>query len=89
MQFQADILQARVIKPEITEVTAIGAAYLAGLAIGFWQNIDEIQEQWQINKSFEPDAGLDTQPLIHNWHRAVKAAKAWSDLNAEFAAVPG
>jgi glycerol kinase len=82
MQFQADILQARVIKPEITEVTAIGAAYLAGLAIGFWQDVDEIQQQWQINKTFEPDAQLDTQPLIRNWHRAVKAAKAWSEPDA-------
>lgn len=88
MQFQADILQARVIKPEITEVTAIGAAYLAGLAVGFWQDIAEIQQQWQVNKSFEPDTQLDTQPLINNWYRAVKAAKAWSEMNEEFVSVP-
>ncbi|MGV3640937.1 MAG: glycerol kinase GlpK [Adhaeribacter sp.] len=79
MQFQADILQSRVIRPEITEVTAIGAAYLAGLAVGFWQNIDEIQQQWQVNQNFEPDTQLDTARMIRNWHRAVRAAKAWSE----------
>jgi glycerol kinase len=88
MQFQADILQARVIKPGIAEVTAIGAAYLAGLAVGFWQDIAEIQQQWQVSQSFEPDTRLDTEAQVYNWHRAVKAAKAWSELDASFSSVP-
>jgi glycerol kinase len=85
MQFQADVLQARVIKSGTNEVTAIGAAYLAGLAVGYWQDIDEIQQQWQVNQTFDPDPKLDSQVLVHNWHRAVRAAKAWSDLSAEYA----
>jgi glycerol kinase len=85
MQFQADVLQARVIKSGTNEVTAIGAAYLAGLAVGYWRDIDEIQQQWQVNQTFDPDPELDSQVLVHNWHRAVRAAKAWSDLSAEYA----
>ena len=54
LQFQADILKATVVRPEVTEVTAIGAAYLAGLAVGFWDNVDQIQKQWQVNRRFEP-----------------------------------
>lgn len=77
MQFQADLLGARVVKPQVTEVTAIGAAYLAGLATGFWNSIEDIQEQWSINKSFEPDTSMPAEELLEGWHRAVKAAKAW------------
>ncbi|MBC7866903.1 MAG: glycerol kinase GlpK, partial [Gloeobacteraceae cyanobacterium ES-bin-316] len=54
MQFQSDILGTEVLRPKITETTALGAAYLAGLAVGYWQNIEEIQAQWQIDKSFVP-----------------------------------
>lgn len=84
MQFQADILKARVVKPEITEVTAIGAAYLAGLATGYWANVEEIQQQWKINNSFEADPEFPKEDLLKGWHRAVKAAKAWAnDTNYE------
>jgi glycerol kinase len=51
MQFQADVLGVRVIRPAITEVTAIGAAYLAGLAVGYWQSVDELQQQWQVKQA--------------------------------------
>src|SRR6185312_15680531 len=54
LQFQADILKADVVRPEVTEVTAIGAAYLAGLAVGFWENVEEIQKQWKIDRRFQP-----------------------------------
>ena len=54
MQFQSDILNCKVVRPKITETTALGAAYLAGLAVGYWENIEEIQEQWQVDKSFSP-----------------------------------
>jgi glycerol kinase len=80
MQFQADILKTNVVRPEVTEVTAIGAAYLAGLAIGFWSDIDEIQQQWQINRSFEPDAALNSDEMVKGWNKAVAALKVWTEL---------
>jgi glycerol kinase len=79
LQFQANILAARVVRPEVTEVTAIGAAYLAGLATGYWSSLEDIQQQWQIERSFEPEANFESEDLIKGWNRAVKAAKAWAD----------
>ena len=80
LQFQADILNASVVRPMVTEITAIGAAYLAGLAVGFWENIEEIQQQWKINKRFDP-AGENKEDLIQGWYRAVEAVKFWADFN--------
>lgn len=77
LQFQADIIKAAVVRPEVTEVTAIGAAYLAGLAVGFWKNIEEIQQQWKINKRYEP-GNEDKEALIKGWHRAVEAVTFWA-----------
>jgi glycerol kinase len=77
LQFQADIIKAAVVRPEVTEVTAIGTAYLAGLAVGFWKNIDEIQQQWKINKRYEPGSE-DREALIKGWHRAVEAVTFWA-----------
>jgi glycerol kinase len=80
MQFQSDLLQTKVIRPRITETTALGAGYLAGLAVGFWNSQDEVRRQWQIDRTFSPMAGpSDVQAHIKGWHRAVKAAKAWAD----------
>jgi glycerol kinase len=80
MQFQCDILNCKVIRPRITETTALGAAYLAGLATGFWKNIDDIQNQWQADKTFAP-AMDNTQrnELIKGWQRAVAASIAWAE----------
>ena len=78
LQFQADILKANVVRPEVTEVTAIGAAYLAGLAVGYWENIEEIQKQWQINRRFEPVAD-NKEDLIKGWYRAIQAVNAWAE----------
>ena len=78
LQIQANVLQATVIRPEITETTAIGAAYLAGLAVGFWKNVDEIKKQWKLNKSFSPD-GTDAASLTKGWLKAIKAAKVWAE----------
>jgi len=78
MQFQADILGTRVAKPAITETTAIGAAYLAGLATGFWHSIDDIQEQWKVNQNYEPDTSFPKEDYVTGWFKAVKAAKAWA-----------
>lgn len=79
MQFQADLLNTSVIRPEVTEVTAIGAAYLAGLATGFWSSMDEISSQWKIERSFEPGITPDIDERIKGWNRAVKAAKAYAE----------
>ena len=74
MQFQSDILKTRVLRPTVTETTALGAAYLAGLAVGYWDNIEAIQQQWQINQSFEPRMNDDTRNhLITGWQKAVNA----------------
>jgi len=80
MQFQADILQAPVIRPKILETTALGAAYLAGLAVGYWKNHEEINEQWKEDQRF--DAEMDKQKvskLIDGWKKALKATRAWSE----------
>lgn len=76
MQFQADILRCRVIRPKVTEVTALGSAYLAGLATGFWTSVEEIAEQWQVERNFEPVEIENYDELINGWNRAIKAAKA-------------
>lgn len=78
MQFQSDILGTKVVRPRVTETTALGAAYLAGLAVGYWKNIDEIQQQWQADHSFEPAMNAEKRTeLLKGWSRAVKAAVAW------------
>ena len=79
MQFQSDILQAPVIRPKTLETTALGAAYLAGLAVGYWKDHEEINDQWQVDRKFETqmDRGR-AEKLITGWDRALKAAKAWS-----------
>lgn len=80
MQFQSDILNTKVVRPKITETTALGAAYLAGLAVGYWKDIDEIQNQWQIDKSFNVSMGdARRNELISGWKKAVKAAIAWAE----------
>ncbi|WP_343746689.1 glycerol kinase GlpK [Chitinophaga sp.] len=79
MQFQADILQAKVVRPGITETTALGAAYLAGLATGYWQNLEDIRSQWQMEKTFAPDPQQQQRETwINGWHKAVDAARHWA-----------
>ncbi len=73
MQFQSDILNTKVTRPQITETTALGAAYLAGLATGFWSNLEMIQTQWQINKTFIPAMKEEEKNvLINGWNKAIK-----------------
>ncbi|WEK34013.1 MAG: glycerol kinase GlpK [Candidatus Pseudobacter hemicellulosilyticus] len=79
MQFQADVLKTAVVRPEITEVTAIGAAYLAGLATGFWSSADDIRQQWKVNRRFEAAGGPGIDTGIKGWRRAVRAAKVWAE----------
>ena len=72
LQSQADILGIKVVRPRITETTALGAAYLAGLAVGFWKNTDEIKNQWQIERCFEPIADNDTiEASKAGWANAI------------------
>jgi len=83
MQFQSDLLQAAVVRPKITETTALGAAYLAGLAVGFWGSQDEISHQWQEDRKFNPAINTaELKGLVKGWHRAVNTAKHWaSDID--------
>lgn len=78
MQFQADMLGVPVQRPKITETTALGAAYLAGLAVGYWDSQDEIAEMWQIDKEFEPSMPEETRDKLYaGWKRAVERAVKW------------
>lgn len=80
MQFQSDILDTKVVRPSVTETTALGAAYLAGLAVGFWKDLDEVKQYWQEDRSFEPSmAEADRLALQKNWKRAIHAAQAWTE----------
>lgn len=82
MQFQSDILDTKVVRPVITETTALGAAYLAGLAVGYWKNIDDIRQQWQVDKEFTPKIDqTQREELIKGWQRAVRATIAWAKDN--------
>ena len=80
VQFQADIIDAAVLRPECIETTALGAAYLAGLAAGYWKDRDEIRENWQLGRRFEPvmDAG-ERKKLLRGWQRAVRCARLWAE----------
>lgn len=75
MQFQSDILNTKVLRPTVTETTALGAAYLAGLAVGYWPGIDALQQQWQMDKTFSPGMkAAEKNKLKKEWKKAVKAA---------------
>jgi len=78
MQFQADVIGVRVVRPGLTETTAMGAAYLAGLAVGFWKDVEEIRRQWKVGRNFDPERRDDQEVLIRGWNRAVAACKTCS-----------
>jgi glycerol kinase len=78
MQFQADILGIPVERPVVTETTVLGAAYLAGLATGYWQSLEEIAVNWQVERRFEPHISTDQRDaLYHGWKKAIKHAAGW------------
>ena len=82
MQFQADILGVPVVRPEVAETTALGAAYAAGLAVGFWSSQDELSANWQENKRWEPKMDeQERERLLKNWAKAVEKSQAWVDEN--------
>ena len=73
MQFQSDMMNTKVLRPLITETTALGAAYLAGLAVGFWPSIDALQQQWQIATTFSPTMQQEEREVLKKgWEHAVK-----------------
>ncbi len=80
MQFQADILGVPVVRPAITETTALGAAYLAGIAAGFWSSAEEVAAHWQMDRRFEPAMPVEQRHgRLHQWRRAVERAKDWAN----------
>ncbi|GAB5521094.1 MAG: glycerol kinase GlpK [Rhodothermales bacterium] len=80
MQFQADMLHVPVVRPNVLETTALGAAYLAGLAVGYWDNIDAVKSQWGVEHIFEPDMDTETAVgLRQGWQKALARSKAWAE----------
>lgn len=79
MQFQSDLLGVPVIRPAVTETTALGAAYLAGIAVGFWTSTEEISSRWRVERRFEPAMSRDVaQSRMHEWSRAVERSLGWA-----------
>jgi len=79
MQFQADILGVPVEVPRIVETTALGAAYLAGLATGFWESRAELAEKWHLDNRYTPRIGeVEREKLFRRWHKAVERARGWA-----------
>jgi glycerol kinase len=80
MQFQADLLGIPVVRPVVQETTALGAAYLAGLAVGYWRNEAEIGSQWKVDHTFEPAMkSAERERLRTQWNKALERAKKWEE----------
>lgn len=80
MQFQADILNTEVLRPECIETTALGAAYLAGLSVGFWKDKEEIKKKWALSETFKPGMNSEHRSkLLKGWHKAVGRSFSWAD----------
>jgi glycerol kinase len=78
LQFQSDLLQEKVVRPKCVETTALGAAYLAGLAVGYWESRDEIRENWGIDLTFTPERDAEEmKALQRGWDKAVERSKSW------------
>ena len=84
MQFQADILDVNVERPVVKEVTALGAAYLAGLAVGFWKDLDELHDKARVERTFTPDNDEEKRERRYKgWKKAVKRSLEWAKEDAE------
>jgi glycerol kinase len=80
MQFQSDILGVDVLRPECVETTALGAAYLAGMAAGYWENLEHIRENWALSQTFQPSMPEEKRKaLLKGWKKAVKCALVWAE----------
>ena len=83
MQFQSDLIGSDVIRPRCIETTALGAAYLAGLAVGFWQSLDDVKNNWSVDRVFTSSMEEEhRKKLLHGWHKAVDCALLWSEEDA-------
>jgi glycerol kinase len=81
MQFQADILNVPVVRPAVTETTALGAAYLAGLAVGFWKDADDLAQHWKADRRFEPQMPrAQASRLRERWNEALARSKGWETI---------
>ena len=84
MQFQSDILNEHVLRPKVIETTALGAAYLAGLAVGYYESQDEIRENWALGRTFSPSMdGAKREKLLKGWHKAVDLSLGWEEMEEE------
>ena len=80
MQFQSDLLDAEVIRPQCVETTAMGAAFLAGLAVGYWENQEDVRQSWALGHTFSPAMPeTEREELLAGWKKAVRAAIAWTE----------
>jgi glycerol kinase len=78
MQFQSDILDVPVVRPKVAETTALGAAYAAGLAVGYWGNVEDLRQNWQVDKVYEPKMEEATRAeLYKGWLKAVQRSMSW------------
>jgi glycerol kinase len=77
-QLQADIIGSRIVRPVVDETTALGSAYAAGLAVGYWDTLDELRDNWQIDREFEPDPDADYESNYERWGEAVARAEDWA-----------
>jgi len=78
MQFQADLVDCTITRPKITETTALGAAFLAGLAVGYWKGMDDLQSLWEADQSYEPEMDREeVKKILHFWNKAVERSKDW------------
>jgi glycerol kinase (EC 2.7.1.30) len=79
-QLQADLLQRDIVRPQVDEATALGAAYAAGLAVGYWDSLDELRAHWRVDRAFEPDlSGDEADRRYDRWGDAVERALDWAD----------
>ena len=80
MQFQTDILNVPVVRPQVLETTALGAAYLAGLAVGYWDSFDEIETQWQVDRLFSPALDAKARGALRTgWRKALERSRNWAE----------
>src|SRR6056297_704399 len=77
-QLQADIVDTNIVRPVVDETTALGSAYAAGLAVGYWETVDELRNNWQVDREFEPDAEADYTEEFERWHEAVDRSMGWA-----------
>ena len=79
MQFQSDVLDTKVERPECVETTALGAAYLAGIAVGYWKDSNDVKANWKLERTFEPNMeAVQREKSISGWHEAVKRSAGWA-----------